>query len=172
MAKLDKKTIVAGIAVLIVIGIVAWLFLSGRVTLVVNQQNDDEVKTIKGSKVLVCNETVVDAFNEATTGYPTEDPMTSAVRVEVLTEVADGVKKKKDYEQDPTCQTVVFWAAVHEKNIEEAKEAKRVVDALHADGHFANSELRATAPLQDWQLLIDSLSPEAQNIDRSAGDDN
>lgn len=157
--------------VLIAIGIIAWLLVSGRVALVVNQQNDDEVKIVKGSAVLVCGDKVVNAFNEATTGYPTEDPMTSAIRVDVLTEVADDVKKKANYEQDPTCQTIIFWSAIHGKKYEEAKEAKKVVDALYADGHFANSKLRVTAPLQDWQSLIDNLSPEAQNIDKSAGDD-
>lgn len=159
------------VAVLIVVGLITWLFLSGQVALVINKPNDDETKVVKGTVALVCGETTVNAFNEATTGYPTADPMTSAIKVDVLAEVAENVKKKANYQQDPTCQTILFWTAAHERKFEEAKDAKKATDALYADGHFANSKLRVTAPLQDWQLMVDSLSPEAQNIDRSEGND-
>lgn len=156
-----------GVGVLVIGAIITWLFVSGRVTLVINQSDE----TVKGPVVLVCGDETIKAFNEASTGYPTDDPMTSAIDTAALVKVADAVKKKSNYKQDPTCQTILFWTAVQERRYEEAKEAKKVVDALYADGHFANSKLRVTAPLQDWQLLIDSLSPEAQNIDKSAGDD-
>lgn len=168
MAK-KKVAIVSsiGVGVLVIGAIITWLFVSGRVTLVINQSDE----TVKGPVVLVCGDETIKAFNEASTGYPTDDPMTSAIDTAALVKAADAVKKKSNYKQDPTCQTILFWTAVQERRYEEAKEAKKVVDALYADGHFANSKLRVTAPLQDWQLLIDSLSPEAQNIDKSAGDD-
>lgn len=172
MAK-KKVAIVSsiGVGVLVIGAIIAWLFVSGRVTLVVNQPDDEEVKIVKGPAVLVCGDETIKAFNEASTGYPTDDPMTSAIDTAALVKVADDVKKKSNYKQDPTCQTILFWTAVQERKYEEAKEAKAAVDALQKDGHFANNNLRTTATPSDWQLFVDDLSPETQNVDKSVGDD-
>lgn len=168
MAK-KKVAIVSsiGVGVLVIGAIITWLFVSGRVTLVINQSDE----TVKGPVVLVCGDETIKAFNEASTGYPTDDPMTSAIDTAALVKVADAVKKKSNYKQDPTCQTILFWTAVQERKYEEAKEAKAAVDALQKDGHFANNNLRTTATPSDWQLFVDDLSPETQNVDKSVGDD-
>ena len=156
-----------GVGVLVIGAIITWLFVSGRVTLVINQSDE----TVKGPVVLVCGDETIKAFNEASTGYPTDDPMTSAIDTAALVKVADDVKKKSNYKQDPTCQTILFWTAVQERKYEEAKAAKAAVDALQKDGHFANNNLRTTATPSDWQLFVDDLSPETQNVDKSVGDD-
>lgn len=156
-----------GVGVLVIGAIITWLFVSGRVTLVINQSDE----TVKGPVVLVCGDETIKAFNEASTGYPTDDPMTSAIDTAALVKVADAVKKKSNYKQDPTCQTILFWTAVQERKYEEAKAAKAAVDALQKDGHFANNNLRTTATPSDWQLFVDDLSPEMQNVDKSVGDD-
>ena len=156
-----------GVGVLVIGAIITWLFVSGRVTLVINQSDE----TVKGPVVLVCGDETIKAFNEASTGYPTDDPMTSAIDTAALVKVADAVKKKSNYKQDPTCQTILFWTAVQERKYEEAKAAKAAVDALQKDGHFANNNLRTTATPSDWQLFVDDLSPETQNVDKSVGDD-
>ncbi|OYX53938.1 hypothetical protein B7Y92_00740 [Candidatus Saccharibacteria bacterium 32-50-13] len=168
MAK-KKVAIVSsiGVGVLVIGAIITWLFVSGRVTLVINQSDE----MVKGPVVLVCGDETIKAFNEASTGYPTDDPMTSAIDTAALVKVADAVKKKSNYKQDPTCQTILFWTAIQERKYEEAKAAKAAVDALQKDGHFANNNLRTTATPSDWQLFVDDLSPETQNVDKSVGDD-
>lgn len=168
MAK-KKVAIVSsiGVGVLVIGAIITWLFVSGRVTLVINQPDE----TVKGPVVLVCRDETIKAFNEASTGYPTDDPMTSAIDTAALVKVADDVKKKSNYKQDPTCQTILFWTAIQERKYEEAKAAKAAVDVLQKDGHFANNNLRTTATPSDWQLFVDDLSPETQNVDKSVGDD-
>ena len=168
MAK--KKVVIVssiGVGVLVIGAIITWLFVSGRVTLVINQSDE----TVKGPVVLVCGDETIKAFNEASTGYPTDDPMTSAIDTAALVKVADAVKKKSNYKQDPTCQTILFWTAIQERKYEEAKAAKAAVDVLQKDGHFANNNLRTTATPSDWQLFVDDLSPEMQNVDKSVGDD-
>ena len=161
-----------GAGVLIIGAIIAWLFVSGRVAFVVNQ--DGPVETLKRPAVQVCGDTVVDEYN---TAYDTivhnivteqlADGNISAGGPDYATIIAlaGDIKRKNSWAQDPTCQTLVFWAAVFEQDYEAAKSAHQAVRELHDKGFFADNDIRDNTPLNTWEGQVWALSPEALSED-------
>jgi hypothetical protein len=75
-----------------------------------------------------------------------------------LKKLAAEIKTKAKYANDPTCQTILFWAAVQGDNYKAANEAYKAVKSLHDKGDFADSNLRSNEPLFTYEQYMNSLS--------------
>ena len=167
MKKRRSIVIVTGVVAIVgaaVIGLIA----SGYVTITIGKS-----KSQASSASIVCGEDMLSRYNEAILARPTDDPTVSVIDKEGLAKIATDIKNHGAYKDDPTCQTMLFWIALQDKNYDDAKAAYEGVSHWYDEHVYANSDIRGNAPLSDWKLPLDELSPEAQNQDPSigAGDD-
>jgi hypothetical protein len=125
-----------------------WLFDSGRL-----------VYSASGQRYLsVCDKGIVDRYNDAMyykvrTG--SIDPSIDEAGVKGL--VAE-IQTKKDFENDPTCQSIIFWSAVQENNYSSANTSYNILMDLHDKHIFADSNLRSSQPLFMYGETLKGLS--------------
>lgn len=161
MSKKLNVAIVATVIAVAIIGALIWAVASGTVRVSLGAG-----ATTGGSYEVVCDESIVTAYNNAS--Y--RDPNDGTYDEEGLKKVGTDIKAKAGFEKDPTCQAIVFWLAVGEGNYEASKAAYESVKSLHAQRLFADSNLRGNVPLFEYEFLVKNLSPEALNERGSAGD--
>jgi hypothetical protein len=145
--RLNYKALLAIVLAGFVIAGVWWLFSSGRL-----------VYASPKSSAVVCRSDVVTKYN-AVMFFRTRDGSSTPSLDEVgLKKLEADIKTKARYATDPTCQTILFWTAVHNDNYKAANEAYKAVKSLHEKGNFADSNLRSNEPLFTYETYMNSLS--------------
>lgn len=145
-----------GLGVLVIGGIV-WSLVSGYVTISFGEVNRQSVS----ERTTVCGTDIVNRYNEITWLPISDDPAASRIDEEALGNISKDIIAAKDYEQDPTCQTILFWIAIDQGNHVDAQKAYTAVKGLHENNVFASNNIRGNAPLYDWEGEVQRIGPDA-----------
>jgi len=117
----------------------------------------------------VCDSDIVSLYNQAARYEIRGNADQPTIDETGLKTLSDEIVGKDGYQEDPTCQTILFWTAVNAKNYDAAKTAYEAIKALHADGRFANTNLRTTTALFEYESVLDTVSPDYGSREESAG---
>lgn len=149
-----RKKVLAGSIGVLVIAFVAlalwWLFQSGHLVYVAN--------TSAKTASLVCDSALVDRYNEAAYYEVRSDSTVPSANKEAIAKIAEEIKKRSGYETDPTCQTLLFWAAFHADDYTAAIKAQDALKNLYAKNQFANSNIRNNVPLLNYTNYTNMLT--------------
>lgn len=147
--------IVAMVLILAAVGAVTWLFVSGKVALVYKQ-------AAPATTTIVCDTKIVDTFNEAMFFTRRAGATTVSIDEEGIKKLNTEIKAKAGYENDPTCQTIIYLTAIYEENYDGAKAAFQAVKELHDKNIFANNNIRGNQPLFTYEGSMYPFSPEGK----------
>ena len=150
---MSKKYILATIGILIVAGGIVWMFTSGRLL----WSNGDAAKTAR-----VCGSDIVNKYNDAMYMIGRNGSTEASIDENGVKEVRSEVKGKKGYESDATCQTLLFWIAIHYNDYPAAKVAATAVKQLHDKDMFADNNIRGNDPILTYDTVLYGISPEAK----------
>lgn len=156
--KIVRIAVIIVIVVLLLGGGLWWLFGTGR--LVYNSSG-------RQTKPLVCDKTIVDRYNDATYYIVRAGSETPTMDEAAAKKLVSEIKSKKNIESDPTCQTILFWSAVHTADAQAAQDAYKAVNTLHGQGHFADSNLRANEPLFMYEEIVKGLQGARTPVDEN-----
>lgn len=140
-----KYVLIVVLAGLIIAG-VWWLFSSGRLVYVSSKSSD-----------VACGSDIVTQYNGAMFYRPRNGSNIPSLDEAGLKNLVTEIKGKTKYATDPTCQTILFWIAVHDNNYNAANDAYKAVKSLHDKGEFADSNLRSNDSLFTYQGYLNSL---------------
>jgi hypothetical protein len=152
----SKKVVIIIIAVIVMVlgGVVAWLFASGRLVWV-----NPGAEQITLSKI-VCGDDLVETYNEALVPLRRDGAEVSSIDTEALKKLQTEVRGRDGYAGDPTCQTMLFWISVNQEDYEAAVDANDALKRLYGNGIYANSDLRVQDRLGAHYRFINSIAPE------------
>lgn len=150
-------TILSGITV-ILIGAGIWLFATGRLVM-----TRDSTPQGSGSSSAVCDDGVVNTYNKVYSYVLRNGFDVYNVDEAGLKSVVADVKSKSGYQNDPTCQTILFWAAIHSTDQKGAQDAYAAINRLHDEHRFADSNLQNSQPISTYKSVIDGLSTSSQS---------
>jgi hypothetical protein len=150
-------SLITGLAVLLVVGgVAAGLFFSGRLAFV----NPDAEVT--DTYTAVCDTTIVDAYNEASI-YESQDGSSDLVLDEEgIKSIKSDINKLAGNKNDPTCQSILFLIAIYDDDYETAKATYERVKSLHEKRLFADSNLLGNQALSAYEGVVYSMSPEGR----------
>lgn len=120
-----------------------------------------------GSKVVdaytaVCDGNMVNEYNDAMVYTQRGESTELSLDEGVLASLPGTIKNLASYQNDPTCQTILFWIAVHDEDYDAAKAAYEAVKSLHGKRLFADSNITGNQSLSSYEGAVYSLSPEAR----------
>lgn len=150
-------SVVTGLAVLLVIGgVLAGLFLSGRLAFV---NPDAEIVDVYTA---VCDTAIVDKYNEVSIFKERSGSSELTLDEEGIKAVKADINQLAGNENDPTCQSILFLIAIYEDDYETAKATYEKVKSLHEKRLFADSNLLGNQALSAYEGVVYSLSPEGR----------
>ena len=150
---MSKKYTLSVIGLLIVAGGIVWLFASGHLVL-------SDGKTNKTASV--CGSDIVNKYNDAMYMIGRNGSSEPSIDESGVKDVQNDVKRKTGYEKDATCQTLLFWIAIHNNDYSAAKIAATAVKELHDKGQFADNNIRGNDPILTYDTVLYGISPEAK----------
>ena len=110
----------------------------------------------------VCGKDIVNKYNDAMYMVKRQDASTPSIDEAGVKQVEASIKKSKGYEDDATCQTLLFWIAMYQGDYNAAKSAHSKVKSLYNKGIFADSNIRGNQALFSYEQLLNGISPEAE----------
>ena len=140
---------------ILVIAVIAALLVSGYLA-VVWKQPSDHVAIVTPR---ACGDDVVTTYNDVSQYKQRDGKDDYTIDEQGLKRLAAQIKDKAGYQRDPTCQTILFMAAVDDKDYATAKATYKTLNDLHAEGKYADSNLGAGGPLSTYKVLLDEMSP-------------
>ncbi len=144
-----KRTIAIIILLLLsitIIGGVTWLFYSRRLVY------------FNPAKV-VCGKSVIDKYNAAADYLYRGDNSDEATIDEAgVKSVVAEIKGNSKSKYDPTCQSILFWAAVREDNYKEAKSAYDIIKDLHSKRIFIDPAMHNISSLDTLNSILNGLT--------------
>ena len=114
----------------------------------------------------VCSNEIVTRYNEVSEYKIRGDAdSTASVTMDTpgLQQVISEVTATDGYEDDATCQTLRFLAAILQEEYETAKAASASVRELHQQGKYANSNIRDNPPIFLYDSWTDALNPATKD---------
>jgi hypothetical protein len=157
-----KKITVAVVVGLIVLGIaggVGWLFYSGKL-----------VWAGDGSQAqgkVVCGDDVVKSFNQARELVFVDDVTEPTIDEDGQRRIADEVKALPDFQNDPTCQTIIFRVAYLDRDYQAVQLALEAIKSLHENRIYADTNLSGIESITTYSQMVEGLSPENANQGRN-----
>jgi len=151
---MNKKYIVISIVVIAAIASTAWLFISGRLVWSNGGANN--------SVSAVCGASVVNTYNDAMYVIGRKGSREPSIDEAGVKSVQSAVKSRAGYRNDATCQTLLFWIAIHDGDYQAAKDAETIVKRLHDKGQFADSNIRGNDAILTYDTVLYGISPEAK----------
>lgn len=151
---MSKKYILLPLLGIIVIGGVVWLFTSGR--LVWSSPGANKAVGV------VCGADIVDTYNGAMYMIGRNGSSDPSIDEAGVKSVQSTVKGRVGYKDDATCQTLLFWIAIHDGDYPAAKDAEAAVKRLHDKGQFANNNIRGNDAILTYDTVLYGISPEAK----------
>lgn len=156
---MNKKRIVQIILIviaLLAIGAVVWLFAAGKLVWA------NEKQVVANTSDIICGDDTVTTYNTAMTMMVRGDDQTAySLDQAGVDKLVGEIKGKSGYENDPTCQTILFWAAINKLEYEQAKVANEKIQALHKKHIYANSDIQGNGPVSTYDRALYTISPEA-----------
>lgn len=154
--KANKKPLIITVIILIFIAVVvALLVLSGRLVWTGGGMNALSARS-------VCNNDIVNKYNDAMFMINRQGASTPSIDEDGVKQLETTIKDTQGYEDDATCQTLLFWIAMYHGDYELAKSAHVGVKSLHSKGVFANNNIRGNQALFSYEKLLNGISPEAK----------
>ena len=141
------------LSVLVAAGLV--LVVSGRLVWV-----DDDAGVASARPV--CDSGVVDTYNDAMFMIRREGAEEPSIDEAGVKQIETSIQEIERYENEATCQTLLFWTALYHGDYESAKSAHAKVKSLHDQGVFADSNIRGNQALFSYEQLLKGISPEAE----------
>jgi hypothetical protein len=151
---MSKKYILLPLLGVVIIGGVVWLFASGRLV----WSNSGANKTAR----VVCGTDIVDTYNDAMYMIGRNGSSEPTIDESGVKSVQSAVRNKTGYKDDATCQTLLFWIAIHDGDYQAAKDAEAAVKLLHDKGQFANNNIRGNDAILTYDIVLYGISPEAK----------
>jgi hypothetical protein len=109
---------------------------------------------------IVCDDPVVKEYNraamyqiEADDSVPTRDSAAVAKLVE-------DVRGREGYQDDPTCQTILFWEAINDNNYAEGKNILATLQSLHDKHLYPDNNLYNAQGFSGYSSGLESINPE------------
>ncbi len=153
--KKSKTWILLGVAVVLV-GFGIWAIASGRLVIALKDP-DSQYITVPS----VCGDDFVKQYNDATNYIFRDDSAKlPSMDREGLANLATQIRDKENYESDPTCQVMLFWAAFDTKDREAAQRSYDSLQVLHDKRIFSDNNLRTSAGLLEYKDIIQRLVTE------------
>lgn len=133
-----------------VVGIVSLILLAGFGVATALGYSYIGVKT-PGQKATVsyrvCSGEIVDQFNKVSTDSP-------EVERNALKELADRVKGTRNNEEDPTCQTILFFAAFRTEDYQAMQRPMELVQSMYDKGIYVDSNLQSGYTVMAMSALL------------------
>ncbi|MCX6728893.1 MAG: hypothetical protein NTV39_03985 [Candidatus Saccharibacteria bacterium] len=138
-----------------------WLFSSGHLT----YSSSGSLSTV------ACGTDVVDKFNKEADKYYQLSSGSAGLVInkQPIKDLVADIKTKANFETDPTCQAIIFWAAVQDDNYKSANGAYNKLIDLHNKRIFADSNLQGSQPLSAYKDTMKSLTGSGFTINGSIG---
>ncbi len=145
---MKKRSVVLLVTVIIVValaGVAGWLIVSGRVA-IVWKSTSDKVVTVNSS----CDDIIIKQYNAAFDAGNEKDFTSN------LNNVASIITKKPNFKQDPTCNYMMFYISLQNRDKENAQSYLDTVSIAAKEGRYVNTSIKELKSTQDMQGLIDS----------------
>lgn len=157
---ISRKKLVASffLVVLICAGVVVGLIVWGRLSVLWKQPSEQAVVLSR-----VCDEDVVATYNKIAQYKFSSSAGSYSFDEKGLAALAADIKTKTDYQSDPTCQTILLLAAIHNHDFKAALAAYSAVAELHSQHIYADSALSGGGSLSDYKAFIQELAPATNN---------
>lgn len=150
-----KNIVIITVIVLAIIVVVAVLMASGRLVWTGSGVNAVAARP-------VCSNKIVDKYNDAMYMIKREGASTPTIDEAGVKQIEKSIQEMEGYEDDATCQTLLFWTALYHGDYELAKSAHAKLESLHNRNIFANNNIRGNQPLLSYEPLLKGISPEAE----------
>lgn len=128
-----------------------------------------KVQRSNNEAVVTCGTSTVTAYNDLMEYKVRNDSVVPYTDKEGIKKLASDIKKREGYATDPTCQTMLFWAAFLDNNYAEAKKAHEAVASLHGQRKFADSNIHSNAPLFTYESTLYSIDPSNKPTEAGIG---
>lgn len=144
--------------VIVLLGVVVALLAATVVVLLVWR---DEIggNKAQANAAAVCDTAIVATYNKASNyeyrGTAEDGPSKDS---ETLQTLQRDIRDKAGYESDPTCQVIIFWAAIDAGDEQVASEALTALKTLHEDREFPDNNLRTSTPLFEYDAALEYIS--------------
>lgn len=109
---------------------------------------------------VVCNDAIISTYNSALELEVRTANAEPTLDVATLAKLDADIRSKAGFAQDPTCQTILFWAAIISNNTTKASTALKAVRTLREKRLFADTSLENTASIS---VMKDSLNAAIAN---------
>lgn len=150
-----KGVVITSLALgLAVVGTLVWFVVSGKISVTLNF-GQPQAKIGSGS---ICGSNDVKLFNQQTEYKPRGEDNKITIDSAGLTTLSNEIKKRSNYELDPTCQTILFWQANYAVDGASATKAYNALNDLHAKGLFADNNINLIRPLDSYKQVVDRLN--------------
>ena len=163
MSRIQKPllfTTSALVVLLIAAGVIAWLFLSGRIIWASNETDQQNVSqlALPNARAVVCGDEIVSRYNKAVTYEQRNDSSERLTPDSAgLATVAAEIRSLQASADDPSCQSILLWVAIEESNYNQAKDAYDRLVKLHDLNFFPNNNLVNNQPLVVYESALDFL---------------
>lgn len=146
-------TVILVLALVVIVAAAAWALISGKLSIAWNgfgaQYSTNKV---------VCDSGFVTEYNKAMEyTYPTGTEPDPSIDVAALKNIIERVKASGGYEADPTCQVMLYWAAIELDDKAAAEQALPAIKELHAKRQFPDNNLRTAVPLFEYEQALEYL---------------
>lgn len=156
--------VAGGLAIVLVL-ILAWMLISGRLVVMAKQPGEK----VEVSYAVVCDEKIVDRYNRASKFEQRDGSEMPVQDTDELKKLSQDIASKKGSVNDATCQTILFWAALADKDYDAASSAYARISELHSEDRFANNDLNNNMQLSTYLSLISSINPDRPETEEGRG---
>lgn len=157
------RLLMASISIILLLaaGAVSVLFLTGRLAVAWKQPYEQAMVVNKR----VCGDSIVATYNTVSLYEPRGNSTDYTLDENGLKKLVGEIKSKSGYQNDPTCQTILLLAAVHDQDYQAATKAYDAVKTLHSKHMYADSNLATGGSLSSLETIIEELSPASKSGD-------
>jgi hypothetical protein len=107
--------------------------------------------------VSVCGTNIVKKYNDIYR-TPIAEVADATSQNSLFSDLSEEIRSKSYYEQDPTCQTILFWGSFFNRDTANMQKAYDGLRNLYNDGLYANSDMENSASLSGMEQVIDEAS--------------
>lgn len=151
---MHKRMVTVSISIVIIVALLGvgiwWLFNTGRLVYVANPSTT--------STAVVCDSSIVDKYNTAMYYEERNGSTQPTIDEAGVRNLVSEIKGKKGYDTDATCQSILFWVAIYNKDASAARTAYDAVKSLHDKRIFADSNLRSNEALFTYEGYVSGLA--------------
>jgi hypothetical protein len=144
-----RKIIVIVLAAVALFVIAAGVLIyAGRLAVIIKEPYQKALLNVP-----VCGNDIVEKYNNASLPEP-KISGEYAMDQETLNSLVAEIQNKAYYQQDATCQTILYWVALFDNNANGAKNAYDGVRNLYNMGLYADSNIRTTQPISLMEQAV------------------